>query len=59
MHSEARCSRLNTSRGLDIGLTKTVDLVAALRTGGIDLYGSLTNEGADLKKTDLQIGAII
>src|SRR6266581_9753299 len=36
--------------GLDRGLTKTGDLVAALRTGGIDLYGSLANEGVDLKK---------
>ena len=46
--------------GLDRGLTKTCDLVAALRTGGIDLsYGSLANEGVDLKKTDLRIGTII
>jgi hypothetical protein len=45
--------------GLDRGLTKTGDLVAALRTGGIGLYGSLANGGVDLKKTDLQIGTII
>jgi hypothetical protein len=36
--------------GLDRGLTKTGNPVAVLRTGGIDLYGSLANEGVDLKK---------